>query len=122
MAAVLSGAQRGRLSGYGKRIAHLNREVFDRTRAARESALLSAIVDSSNDAILSKDPHGVIMSWNKGAERLFGFTPAEAVGNSIKIILPPDLLGEEEDILRRLAKGERFERLETVRMRIGYPS
>jgi PAS domain S-box-containing protein len=100
-----------------ERIAHLNREVLDRTRAARESALLSAIVDSSNDAIISKDLLGVIMSWNKGAERLFGFPPAEAIGNSITIIIPPERLGEGEDILQRLAQGEGIERLETVRMR-----
>jgi PAS domain S-box-containing protein len=106
-----------RFHALNERIAHLNGEVFDRTRAARESALLSAIVDSSNDAIVSKDLHGVIMSWNKGAERLFGFTAAEAVGNSITIVIPPERLSEEEDILQRLAKGERIDRLETVRMR-----
>jgi PAS domain S-box-containing protein len=100
-----------------ERISHLNREIFDRKRAARESALLSAIVDSSNDAIVSKDLNGVIMSWNKGAEHLFGFTAAEAVGKSITIIVPPDRLDEEADILRRLAQGRRIERLETVRLR-----
>jgi PAS domain S-box-containing protein len=99
------------------RIAQLNRRVFDRTRAARESALLSSIVDSSDDAIISKNLAGVIMSWNKAAERLFGFSAAEAVGKSIKIIVPTDRLDEETDILRRIARGERIERLETVRRR-----
>lgn len=100
-----------------EQISHLNREVFDRMRAARESALLSAIVDSSNDAIVSKDLQGVITSWNQGAERLFGFTAAEAVGKSITIIIPPDRLHEETNILQRLRRGERIERLETIRMR-----
>jgi len=100
-----------------ERISHLNREIFDRKRAARESALLSAIVDSSDDAIISKDLQGVIMSWNHGAEQLFRFTAAEAVGKSITIIVPPDRLDEEADILRRLALGERVERLETLRLR-----
>ena len=106
-----------RFRSLNERIAHLNREIFDRTLAMRESALLSAIVDSSDDAIMSKDLTGVIMSWNKGAQRLFGFTAAEAIGRSITIILPPERLDEEGDILRRVARGERIERLETIRRR-----
>jgi PAS domain S-box-containing protein len=111
-----------RFRALNDRIAHLNREIFDRTRAMRESALLSAIVDSSDDAIVSKDLTGIIMSWNRGAERLFGFTAAEAIGRSITIILPPERLDEESDILQRLSRGERIERLETVRLRKdGFP-
>ncbi len=106
-----------RFHALNERVARLNREVFDRTRAARESALLSAIVDSSDDAIVSKDLAGVIMSWNQSAERLFGFSAAEAIGKSITIIVPPDRLDEETEILRRIARGERIERLETVRLR-----
>jgi PAS domain S-box-containing protein len=105
-----------RFRALNERIALLNREICDRTRAMRESALLSAIVDSSDDAIMSKDLTGIIMSWNKGAERLFGYAASEAVGRSITFIIPPERLDEEIDILQRLARGERIERMETVRI------
>jgi PAS domain S-box-containing protein len=105
-----------RFRALNERIAYLNREIFDRTRAMRESALLSAIVDSSDDAIMSKDLAGIIMSWNKGAERLFGYAAAEAIGRSVTIIIPRERLDEERDILQRIARGERIERMETVRI------
>ena len=79
--------------------------------------LLSAIVDSSDDAIVSKDLNGVINSWNKGAERLFGYTAEEAVGQPIKIIIPFERWGEESDILARIHRGERVHHFETVRKR-----
>jgi PAS domain S-box-containing protein len=84
---------------------------------ASRSALLSAIVDSSDDAIVSKDLNGVIMSWNKGAERVFGYSSDEAVGQSITIVIPPDRLHEEPNILDRIRRGERIEHYETVRRR-----
>jgi PAS domain S-box-containing protein len=105
-----------RFRALNERIALLNREIFDSTLASRESALLSAIVDSSDDAIVSKDRAGIIMSWNKGAERLFGFTAAEAIGRSITIVIPPERLHEETDIQQRLSRDERIERMETVRI------
>jgi PAS domain S-box-containing protein len=80
--------------------------------------LLSAIVDSSDDAIISKDLDGVITSWNKSAERLFGYTAEEAIGETVAALLIPDDHQEEEpDILARLRKGERVDHFETMRRR-----
>jgi PAS domain S-box-containing protein len=76
-----------------------------------------AIIESSDDAILSKDLNGVILSWNNSAERLFGFTAEEAVGKPITIVIPPDRRDEEPVILDRIKRGERIEHFETVRQR-----
>ncbi|MEX2271443.1 MAG: PAS domain S-box protein [Vicinamibacterales bacterium] len=77
--------------------------------------LLAAIVDSSDDAIVSKTLDGVITSWNRGAERIFGYTAAEAVGRHIFLIIPDDRRSEEEDVLARVRKGEKTDHFETVR-------
>src|ERR1051325_8356961 len=80
------------------------------------TALLAAIVESSDDAIISKTLDGVITSWNAGAQRIFGYTPEEAIGQPItKILIPDDRLDEEEDILERLRRGERVDHFATVR-------
>jgi PAS domain S-box-containing protein len=76
-----------------------------------------AIIESSDDAILSKDLNGVILSWNRGAERLFGFTANEAIGKPVTIIIPRDRLDEEPTILKKIHCGERIEHFETVRQR-----
>ena len=76
-----------------------------------------AIVELSEDAILSKDLSGIILSWNRGAERLFGYSPEEAVGKPITIIIPLDRLDEEPAILAKIHRGERIEHFETVRQR-----
>jgi len=81
----------------------------------REALLLKAIIDSSDDAIISKDLTGIITSWNKGAERLFAYTAAEVIGQSITILIPPDRLDEESEILARLKRGERVDHFETIR-------
>jgi PAS domain S-box-containing protein len=91
------------------------RDVTERKRAEEARALLVAIVEASDDAIVSKTLDGVITSWNAGAERVFGYSRAEAVGRSIDIIIPPDRLAEEREILRRLRRGERMDHYETVR-------
>ena len=78
---------------------------------------LSALIESADDAIISKTLDGIITSWNKGAERIFGYTPEEVIGKPITIIIPPDHLNEEPAILARLRAGERIEHYETVRMR-----
>jgi len=88
-----------------------------RLKADKAIGLLAAIVDSSDDAIISKSLDGVITSWNAGAERLFGYTTEEAVGQHISLIIPPNRSGEERIILERLSRGERIDHFDTVRMR-----
>jgi PAS domain S-box-containing protein len=79
-------------------------------------ARLAALVDSSDDAIVSKTLEGRIQSWNAAAERLFGYTAAEAIGKPIMMIVPPELQAEERQILERLKRGERIDHFETVRI------
>src|ERR1700681_4786584 len=78
---------------------------------------LAAIIESSEDALVSKDLNGIITSWNGGAEQLFGYTADEAVGQSITILIPPDRLGEEDLVLARIRAGQRVEHFDTVRWR-----
>jgi PAS domain S-box-containing protein len=80
-------------------------------------ALLAAIVSSSDDAIISKDLNGVVRSWNQSAERIFGYTTDEMVGQSITVLFPPDRIDEEPLILERLKRGERVDHFETIRVR-----
>ena len=81
------------------------------------SLLLNAIIDSSDDAIISKDLNGIVTSWNKSAERLFGYTAAEMVGQPITTLFPSDRQDEEPKILSRLRRGERVDHFQTVRKR-----
>ena len=92
-------------------------DITERKRAEQATRLLAAIVESSHDAIVSKSLNGVITSWNKGAERLFGYTAEEAVGQNITLIIPPERRDEERAIVEQLTRGERIDHLETVRMR-----
>lgn len=78
---------------------------------------LSAIVESSDDAIVSKTLEGIVRTWNPGAERIFGFTASEMIGQSIRRIIPHDLQAEEDEVLRRISRGERVDHFETVRQR-----
>jgi PAS domain S-box-containing protein len=91
------------------------RDITERRRAEETGHLLAAIVASSEDAIISKDLHGVITSWNTGAERLFGYTAAEAIGQPITLIAAPERLEEMPQILERIKQGERVEHYETLR-------
>ena len=88
-----------------------------RLKADKAIGLLAAIVDSSDDAIVSKTLDGVITSWNAGAERLFGYTASEAVGQHISLIIPVNRRDEETVIIERIKKGERIEHFDTVRIR-----
>jgi PAS domain S-box-containing protein len=82
----------------------------------REKALMASIVENSDDAIVSKTLDGVITSWNAGAQRLFGYSAEEAVGQSVLMLIPPERHGEEATILDRMRRGERIENFETVRI------
>src|ERR1700691_6104545 len=86
-------------------------------QAEEITGLLAAIVASSDDAIISKNLDGVITSWNRSAERIFGYSAEEAIGQKITMIIPPDHLGEEVTILERLRRGEYIDHFETVRIR-----
>src|SRR5262249_40405789 len=77
---------------------------------------LAAVVESSDDAIISKTLDGIVTSWNQAAERIFGYTAAEIIGKSVPLLIPPDHLDEEPTILERLKRGERIDHYETVRM------
>jgi len=92
-------------------------DVSDRREIERAAQRLSAIVESAEDAILAKDLNGVITDWNSGAERLFGYVADEVVGKPVTILIPPDRLDEEPEILRRIRRGERVEHFDTVRRR-----
>jgi PAS domain S-box-containing protein len=81
------------------------------------NALLASIVESSDDAIISKDLNGIITSWNKGAERVFGYTSEEAVGRPVTLLIPADRQDEEPAILERIRRGQRVDHYETVRQR-----
>ena len=92
-------------------------DISDHRRAEAAQERLASIVQSSDDAIASKDLNGNVVSWNEGAERLFGYSAREMVGQSITILIPEDRLGEEPLILSRIQRGERVDHYETVRRR-----
>jgi len=92
-------------------------DVTERKLAETASARLAAVVESSDDAIVTKDLNGIIQTWNPGAERIFGYTQQEAVGKSITMLIPADQLFEEERILDRIRRGEHIDHYESVRRR-----
>jgi PAS domain S-box-containing protein len=112
---------RAALSSRGSKVREMTllviQDITERKQAELATASLAAIVDSSEDAIVSKNLDGVITSWNSGAERLFGYSAREAVGQAISMIIPFDRRDEETRILARLSQGERIDHFDTVRVR-----
>lgn len=99
------------------RLSQLEEEAAQRRREERYSAQLRAIIESSEDAVVSKDLDGTIRSWNQAAERIFGYAEAEVIGKSIAILLPPDRVSEEKAIIERIRHGGSVRHFETVRVR-----
>ncbi len=93
------------------------RDITEQRRASEAGLLLAAIVNSSDDAIVSKNLNSIITSWNAAAQRIFGYTPEEAIGQSVVMLVPADRRDEEPRILERLRRGERVDHFETVRVR-----
>ena len=103
----------------GKIVGGLNMllDITERKKTEISTNLLAAIVDSSDDAIISKNLDGMITSWNKGAERLFGYDAVEAIGKHITLIIPAERQDEERRIIEQLKRGERVDHFETIRKR-----
>lgn len=92
------------------------RDISDRLKGEERQALLSAIVASSRDAIISKDLNGIITSWNNGAEKIFGYKEHETIGKPVTILIPKDRLKEEKHILARIGAGKKVDHFETIRI------
>ena len=97
--------------------AALQAELEKQKRAEETSRRLAAIVESSDDAILSTDLGGFIRSWNQGAERIFGYAGHEMIGRAVSVLIPTDRHGEDRDLMRRIERGESVEHFETMRRR-----
>ncbi len=95
----------------------VNVDITERNDSDREQAMLAAIVETTLDAIVSTDTNGIIISWNAGAEQLYGYSAAEAISQSIRMIVPPDRTAEVESSLAKLREGRRIDAYDTVRVR-----
>ena len=98
-------------------VSKIARDVTVRRRLERDVLWLAAIVRSSDDAIISKDLNGIIQTWNRGAEAIFGYSAAEVIGHPITIIVPEDRLHEEVEVLSRIRAGDSVDHFETIRRR-----
>jgi PAS domain S-box-containing protein len=107
----------GRITGGINLLVDITSRKLAQREAEQSALLLSAIVDSSDDAIISKNLNGTITSWNKSAERLFGYTAEEIVGRPVTVLIPLDRQDEEPQIIARLKAGERVDHFETLRRR-----
>ena len=92
-------------------------DITERKRSEEAALRLAAIIESSDDAIISKDLDGIITSWNRGAERIFGYLAEEIIGKPITILIPPDHQKEEDAIIERIRRGQRIDHYETIRQR-----
>ncbi|MGC2112383.1 MAG: PAS domain S-box protein, partial [Candidatus Korobacteraceae bacterium] len=109
--------ERGRtIATLQQKAAALEGEIAQRHEIEKKLTMLAAIVECSEDGIASKDLNGVVTSWNAAAERIFGYSASEIVGQSIKLIVPPELHSDEDRILAKLRRGERVSHFETVRL------
>ena len=97
------------------RMAGINIDITSRKEAEQVQRRLAAIVESSDDAIVSKDLNGIVTSWNPAAEKIFGYSAEEMIGRLITIIIPPELQEDERKVLETIERGERIEHIETVR-------
>src|SRR6476661_264360 len=99
------------------RITELEAELAKLCEAHEKAGHLAAIIDSADDAIISKTLSGVVQTWNAGAEQLYGYSASEMIGREIAVLLPPDRPDEENIILDRLSRGERVNHFDTIRRR-----
>jgi len=111
------GEAKAKAAALEREIAEHRRTIATRDHHAERERLFSAAVESSNDAIVTKSLAGTITGWNPAAERLFGYTAAEAVGRNIDLVIPPERLAEMHEVLRRVGQGERIQHHETTRLR-----
>ncbi|MGA2813747.1 MAG: PAS domain S-box protein, partial [Candidatus Acidiferrum sp.] len=110
-------AVRREISASARARDHINALNTDLELRVEQREHLAAVIDSSDDAIIAKDLNGKIKAWNHGAEKVFGYSASEAIGKSMLMLLPPERVNEESDILERIRQGESVEHFETTRVR-----
>lgn len=117
-----AGRQHVDAAGPARIMSGIVQDITDRKAVEEARGRLSSIVEFSNDAILSKDLDGIIQSWNAGAEHIFGYSAEDIIGKPVTILIPPDRLDEEEQIVERIRSGQHVDHLDTVRLaKDGYP-
>src|SRR5690348_7398116 len=94
----------------------MNTDPSSQNAANRPAYTVEALVEASDDAIIGKTLDNIIVSWNRGAERMYGYTSAEAIGKSMEMLVPQDRAGEPDEIIHRIGRGEPVEHFETVRV------